>query len=74
MENKNLEQLIKILEKFVNNEINKEELLQNLNLIKKDESLLKEELIKQILEELENSIDEITRKEIKQRILMLKTY
>lgn len=74
MENPQKEKLIQSLEKFINQESSKEEILNNLNEIKINQELMNEELIKQIVLELLNSFDELSRKEIKQRILMLKTY
>lgn len=74
MENIKKNNLINILENHINQESTKEEVISFINSIKNDQDLLNEELIKQIINEFLTSFEELSRKDIKQRILMLKTY
>jgi len=67
------EEFVKVLENYLINK-NKEELFKNLEKFKNDPNFIDKELFKKIIEELHNYINELTDKEIKQRILLAKSY
>jgi predicted transcriptional regulator len=66
--------LIELIEKYIENKDFEKELLEYVNELKNDYDFGTKELFKKIFEEIEKYLPDLTRKELKQRILMIKDY
>jgi len=67
------ERFVSALENYLNDG-DKEKLINKMNEFKEDEVLMSKELIKNINEEILKYLDELSRKDLKQRILLVKSY
>lgn len=68
------EDFANLLESYLSDEGYRDELLDMISRLKADEDFKDIALFKNILNELEAYLDELSRKEIKQRILMIRSY
>ena len=72
--NEKKEQFMQILEKYIQEQSNKEELLAFVDKHEDDDDFLKKELFQNIFAEIKEYLDDISTKELKQRLNMLRTY
>ena len=68
------EEFANMLESFAKEELSKEDLLTKVNQLKEDEDINNISLFENIFEEILNSIDDLSNKEIKQRALLIRSY
>lgn len=68
------EKLADMIENYISEKIKSEELNDFLEKLSADEDIKKKELLINIITELKQYLSELSRKELKQRILMIRSY
>lgn len=68
------EKLANLLEEYLENQEKEKELINYIDELKTDEEFKEKELFKNIFVELTKYLPELSRKELKQRILMIKGF
>jgi hypothetical protein len=68
------EDLSLLIEKYIEDKSNENELIMMINELSDDEDFKSKDLFRNIFNELKNSISELSNKELRQRVLMIKSY
>lgn len=68
------EKLADLIEKYIENQENKEELMQFIKELSENEDFKNKELFKNLFNELNQYLPELSRKELKQRVLLIRSY
>lgn len=68
------EKLADLIEEYISEDEKEEELTSYLEEIKSDDDFKDKELFQNIIGELENHLHELSRKELKQRVLLIRSF
>ena len=68
------QEVVEALNNYILEELSQEEFLEKINVFVQDSTIMSVDLFKSILNELKSSLSELSRKELKQRKLMLEGY
>ena len=72
--NEKKEQFACAIEEYIANNELKSQFIEYLKILNQDEEFTNKELFKGILKEMINNLDELSRRELKQRILMIRSF
>lgn len=68
------EEFADMLENFAKGEVSNQQLLEKVSQLQKDSDFKDKSLFENIFKELNSSLDELSNKEIKQRVLLIRSY